>query len=241
MQGWRFLMPGALGFTLKNFVHAGIDKALGKPIRPLQTVPYVAQHARPGDPQDVLRTLDRFAEEERWLMSVGPEKKKVMSKVADRLPENPRVLEFGAYCGYSSIMITDTLGPGTSVTSVEISERSVEACRANVEVAGLSSQISFVHSGSSEAIPELDGQFDLVFLDHWKPLYLADLKLLEERRLLKPGTVVIADNVGEVFGAEEYLDYVRNCGRYECENLPATIEYTQIPDAVEISVYQGSS
>ena len=81
--------------------------------------------------------------------------------------------------------------------------------------------------------------FDLVFLDHSKPLYLADLKLLEERCLLKPGTVVIADNVGEVFGAEEYLDYVRNCGRYECENLPATIEYTQIPDAVEISVFRG--
>jgi hypothetical protein len=48
---------------------------------------------------------------------------------------------------------------------------------------------------------------------------------------------VVADNVGKIFDADIYLDYVRNCGHYESENRPATIEYTSMPDAVEISVY----
>ena len=236
MQLRRFLRPKFMGFALRNAWHGCIDKFTGKPGRPLQTVPYVASYANPGDPPSVLATLDRFAREERWLMSVGPEKRQVMQEVAARLPENPRVLEFGAYCGYSSIMIADIFGAGATVTSVEISAESVEAATANVAHAGLGAQIEFVNSGSSEAIPDLEGPYHLVFLDHWKPLYLDDLKSIEAHRLIEPGSIVVADNVGEIFEADEYLDYVRNSGSYDCENLPATIEYTDLPDAVEISI-----
>jgi catechol O-methyltransferase len=241
MQAWRFLTPRTIGYTLKNFWHASIDKLAGKPARPTQTVPYVAKHAERGNPADVLRTLDRFAREERWLMSVGPEKGPLINEVRSQLPDNPRVLEFGAYCGYSSILIADLLGPGAQVTSVEINEEFVAASRANVDVAGLANRVAFLHSASSEAIPTLQGPFDMVFLDHWKQLYLEDLQSIEEHGLLRPGSIVVADNVGEVFGAEAFLDYIRNCGKYRCENRTATIEYTNIPDAVEIAVYQPGS
>ena len=84
----------------------------------------------------------------------------------------------------------------------------------------------------------LEGTFDMVFLDHWKDLYLGDLQLMEEHGLLKPGSIVVADNVGEFFGAEPYLQYVRESGKFDSENRVATIEYTSLPDAVEISVYR---
>jgi hypothetical protein len=32
---------------------------------------------------------------------------------------------------------------------------------------------------------------------------------------------------------------VRSCGRYDSENRPAMVEYSNIPDAVEISVFRG--
>jgi hypothetical protein len=35
-----------------------------------------------------------------------------------------------------------------------------------------------------------------------------------------------------------YLTYVRTCGRYDSESREAHIEYSQLPDAVEISVYR---
>ncbi len=52
-----------------------------------------------------------------------------------------------------------------------------------------------------------------------------------------PGTIVVADNVGDVFDPHEYLAYVRTCGRYESEYREATIEYTDLPDGVEISLW----
>ncbi len=155
-----------------------------------------------------------------------------------RLPADARVLELGAYCGYSSIMIATVLGPQSKVISIDISEDSIASARANVAVAGLSDRIAFVHGPSTEKIRELAGVFDLVFLDHWKGLYKKDLQLIEARELIRPGSIVVADNVGERFNPEAYLDYVRNCGRYHSENRIATIEYTSVPDAVEISVYR---
>jgi catechol O-methyltransferase len=238
MQLWRFLHPSALGFTLRNASQALIDKIKGAPPRPVQAALYVARHARPGDPEDVLRTLDQFARQERWLMSVGPEKGPLIRELAQRLPANARILELGAYCGYSSMMIATAFGPEARVTSIEINENAVSSSRANVEFAGLSEQITFVHGPSTDIIATLQGRFDLVFLDHWKDLYKTDLQLIEQRELIGPGSIVVADNVGKIFAPEPYLNYVRSCGHYDCENRQATIEYTSVPDAVEISVYQ---
>lgn len=237
MQLWRFLLPSALGFTLRNAAHAAIDKVKGAPARTVQAAKYVAQHARQGDPQDVLHTLDEFATEQRWLMSVGPDKGPLIEEMASRLPANARVLELGAYCGYSSILIAQAFGADASIVSIEIDEDSISSARANVAHAGLSDQITFIHGPSTKMIGQLDGAFDLVFLDHWKDLYKSDLQRIEQRQLIGPGSIVVADNVGEIFEADVYLDYVRNCGHYHSENRPATIEYTAMPDAVEISVY----
>ena len=239
MQLWRFLHPNALGFTLRAGRQALIDKLKRAPARPVQVAHYVAEHAQANDPQDVLRTMDRFSEQERWLMNIGPEKGPLIKELAQRLPANARILELGAYCGYSSIMLADAFGPEAHITSIEISEDSVTSSRANVAVAGLSQQITFVHGPSSDLIASLEGRFDLVFLDHWKDLYKQDLQLIEQRELIGPGSIVVADNVGKIFAPQAYLDYVRSCGRYDSENREATIEYTAVPDAVEISVYLG--
>jgi catechol O-methyltransferase len=239
MQLWRFLHPSALAFTLRTTSQALIDKLKGAPPRTVQAAQYVAKHASAGDAQDVLRTLDKFAQTERWLMSVGPMKGPLIQELAQRLPANARILELGAYCGYSSIMIASAFGPGASITSIEINEDAVKSSRAIVDVAGLSNQIAVVHGPSSKMIATLEGRFDLVFLDHWKDLYKPDLQLIEERKLIGPGSIVVADNVGKIFAPETYLDYVRNCGHYDCEHREATIEYTSVPDAVEISVYRS--
>jgi catechol O-methyltransferase len=238
MQFWRFLQPSSIGFATKTVLQFVVDKLKGAPSRPVQVAQYVRQHARAGDPKDVLRTIDRFAEEERWLMNIGPEKGPLLQEMASRLPANARILELGAYCGYSSIMLASTFGAQSQITSIEIDERSIESSRANVDVAGLSDQITFLHGPSSKVIPTLEGRFDLVFLDHWKDLYKADLKSIEAQALIGPGSIVVADNVGEIFNPSDYLSYVRNCGKYASEHRAATIEYTQIADAVEISIFQ---
>ena len=238
MQLWRFLKPRALGFTLKNIRQTLVDKVRGAPPRAVQVARYVAVNAEKDNPQNVLDTMDRFAMEERWLMSVGPEKGPLIQELAERLPADANILELGAYAGYSSIMLASAFGPDARVTSIEINEDAVSSSRSNVEAAGLSDQVTFVHGPSSDMIKTLEGHFHLVFLDHWKDLYKQDLQLIEQGGLIGPGSIVVADNVGDMFNPDEYLEYVRNCGHYQSENRVATMEYTSIPDAVEISVYK---
>ena len=236
---WRFLSPSMLGFTLGNARDAFIDKLRGAPPRPVQAADFVERHARAGDPEDVLRTIDRFAREVRWLMNIGPDKGPLVAELAGRLPQGANVLELGAYCGYSSIMLANALGAEARITSIDISSTAVASARRNVAMAGLESQVTFIHGPSTEMIATLQGRFDLVFLDHWKALYKEDLQLIEERALITPGSIVVADNVGDVFDPREFLDCVRNGGHYDCESREATIEYTDRPDAVEICVYRG--
>ncbi len=238
MQIWRFLQPSALGFSFRVLRDTLIDRLTGAAPLPLRVRDFVAQHARRGDPEDVLRTMDRFATEVRFLMNIGPDKGPLVRELLARLPRDARILELGAFCGYSSILLADTLGDAGRIVSIEVSAAAVEGARANVEFAGLADRVEIHHGGSTETIPTLEGSFDLVFLDHWKNLYKTDLEAIEANGLLRPGSLVVADNVGPLFGATEYLDYVRTCGRYDSENRVATIEYSSIPDAVEISVYQ---
>lgn len=238
MQIWRFLQPSALGFSFRVLRETLIDRLTGAAPLPLRVRDFVAQHARRGDPEDVLRTMDRFATEVRFLMNIGPDKGPLVRELLARLPRDARILELGAFCGYSSILLADTLGDAGRIVSIEVSAAAVEGARANVEFAGLGDRVEIHHGGSTETIPTLEGSFDLVFLDHWKNLYKTDLEAIEANGLLRPGSLVVADNVGPLFGATEYLDYVRTCGRYDSENRVATIEYSSIPDAVEISVYR---
>jgi catechol O-methyltransferase len=131
------------------------------------------------------------------------------------------------------------VGESGRVVSLEIGEEHAEASRRNVAHAGLADRVEIILGDSGESIPNLDGNFDIVFLDHWKDLYKRDLQAIEQHGLLRAGSVVVADNVGESFNPTEYLEYVRTCGLYDSEHRPATVEYSTLPDAVEVSVYRG--
>lgn len=241
MQVWRFLTPSMLPWTLQRAYEFGADWITGAPPRTVQVRDFVAEQATRGDPTSVLRAMDRFARERRFLMNIGPDKGPMVHELLDSLPRPARLLELGSFCGYSAILFADRLGPEGRVVSVERSPAAVEVTRANVAFAGLADRVEVIEGDSSQVIPTLEGTFDLVFLDHWKDLYRRDLELIEERGLLRPGSIVVADNVGPAFGAEAYLEYVRRCGRYDSENRPATIEYSDLEDAVEISVWRGRS
>jgi predicted O-methyltransferase YrrM len=75
-------------------------------------------------------------------------------------------------------------------------------------------------------------------LDATKSEYLKYLQLIEEGGLLNKKAVVIADNVimyeNEM---KDYLDYVRNSGKYISRTTKTTLEFTKnVSDALEVSV-----
>jgi len=67
-----------------------------------------------------------------------------------------------------------------------------------VDLAGLSDVVKVVVGTSDASLERLHstGQLqhiDLLFLDHYKPAYVTNLKLCEELNLITPGSVLAAD------------------------------------------------
>ena len=65
---------------------------------------HVERNTTPGDCDDVLTAMDDFAQANRFLMNVGVEKGEIL-KDALQQTKALRVLELGASCGYSAVLM----------------------------------------------------------------------------------------------------------------------------------------
>ena len=114
------------------------------------------------------------------------------------------VLEIGGSRGYSTIWLgAGARVGGGRVVSLENDPRKLAVRRGNVEEAGLAEVAELVDADAFEAIPGLAGPFDLCFLDAEKDDYERLFALA--RTKLRPGSVVVADNV---------LSHVETLGAY---------------------------
>lgn len=189
------------------------------------TSDYEAGHLVKAD--TVLREIEGQSRS-RFLPIIGPVKGKKLAETVKQFKVK-RVLEVGTLIGYSAILIAENLPDDGKVFTIEINPRSARLADENIKRAQLSSKIE-VHIGDAlSVIPALQGEFDMVFLDATKNEYLGYLKLTEEK--LKKGGVVFADNVKIFAGAmQDYLDYVRNSGKYQSQFFDFDF------DGVEVSV-----
>ena len=103
-----------------------------------------------------------------------------------------RILEIGTAIGYSAICY-GIAAPEAEITTIEVRERSVYKARANVEKAGFSHRIQVILGKAEEVLPEIEGVFDLIFIDAAKGQYHKFFELCEKN--MEPGTLVISDNV----------------------------------------------
>jgi len=232
-------IPHIAWFFSSQYVTNLIDKYVHRQRREEAALEFVLKHATSGSPQSVLQTMDTFSRQRRWLQSVGPKKGEILLQ-ALRDAQARRVLEIGSYCGYSATLIGEYLAAcGGHLTAIEISRRNTAVAMQVVKHAGLASVVTFRRGTLESEISSLEGPFDAIFLDHWKDVYLPDLRRLEANHLLRPGTVVVADNVG-FFNVADYLNYVRTCGHYRSRYERSSVEYQDaLEDGVEVSEFTG--
>ena len=213
------------------------------PTRQLDVTREVEEFAEFGNPKNVLAVMDRFASERRFLMNVGVEKGMVLRQAVSKHGAR-RALELGAYCGYSAVLLGAELRKcGGTLVSLEADANNAAMARRVVRHAGLDAVVDIRTSPAAEGIGKLRGQFDLVFIDHWKDDYLSDLKRIEDAGLLSDGAIVIADNVGIFSGTLcEYLEYVRSSPNYQSTHYALPMEYNDaIQDGIEVSIWNPSA
>jgi len=210
---------------------------------------FVEDNARPGDIDDALSVIDRFAWQKALLVNIGDEKGLLLDAAARRAA--PRlVLELGTYCGYSALRIARA-APTARVLSVEATAANAEVARRIWTHAGVADRVSCIVGTIGDGGATLDalerdpgvgaGAVDLLFIDHDKKAYLPDLLAILERGWLHPGSIAVADNV-RVPGAPEYHAYMRDHEGRSWRTIEhrAHLEYqTLIPDLVLESEYLG--
>lgn len=224
-------LPWALT-ELGRFVRARILR--DPPIHDL-ALAWAREHARAGDPASVLAALDRFAAEQRFLMNVG-EKAPLLEDVVRGFGPSARIVELGSFVGYSAIVMARNLGPDGRLVSIDVSPTATRVAREMAQLAGVGDRTEFLCGKSGEILATLREPFDVVFLDHWKGLYLDDARLILERGLATDGAVFIADNVGPLFGDNPYVPWMRARDDFESTYVRGHVEYRpEIEDGVLVS------
>ena len=236
---WR-MATGVRNLTITGQLGDGREAA---------AVDYVLRNARAGDIDDVLATFDKFAYEKSMLINVGDEKGLLLDAAVRRA--NPALaLELGTYCGYGALRIARA-APNAKVYSVELAEANAANARQIWVHAGVADRVTCVVGTIGDGGRTLDtladqhgftsGAIDFVFLDHDKDAYLDDLKSILDRGWLRPGSIVVADNV-RVPGAPKYREYMRQQqGKlWNTAEHKAHLEYQSLlSDLVLESEYRG--
>ena len=170
----------------------------------------------------------------------GPIKGKIISDII-REYKPKKILEIGSLYGYSAILIANVMSgydDDIKVVTIEIDKNNGYIAKGNIKDAELSNKIELITGDALEVIPKLGYKFDILFLDAAKDHYIQYLKLSEEANIIKNDAIIIADNVGisknEMI---DYLEYVRNSGKYKSKTIETTLEYSKdVRDAIEVSV-----
>ena len=104
------------------------------------------------------------------------------------------VVEFGTSFGISAIYLASAMRQtGGRFIGTELLAHKAETARANLARAGLADHAEVREGDAMVTLSGLDQPIDLLLLDGWKDLYLPVLDLLLP--CLRPGSVVIADNI----------------------------------------------
>ena len=163
------------------------------------------------------------------------------------LNQPKRILEVGTAIGFSTLLMCEYGTKDLEIVTIENYEKRIPIAKANFKEAGRESQITLLEGDAGQILKELDGSFDMIFMDAAKGQYINWLP--DVMRLMRKGSVLISDNVlqeGDIIESH-YLVERRNRTiykrmreyLYELKHNPALItSIIPLGDGVTVSVKQ---
>jgi caffeoyl-CoA O-methyltransferase len=104
-----------------------------------------------------------------------------------------RVLEIGTFTGVTSLTIAARLPEGGTVTTLEVDPDTAAIARSHFDASPYGDRIELIVGDARETLERLEGPFDLVWIDAWKPDYPGYYDAVVPK--LAPRGVIAADNV----------------------------------------------
>ena len=159
-----------------------------------------------------------------------------------------RILEVGTAVGFSAILMA-TYGPeNCQITTIENYAKRIPEARKNFRESGYEKQITLLEGDAAGLLKTLEPPFDFIFMDAAKGQYIHFLPDL--LRLMRPGSVLISDNVlqdGDIVESHyiverrnrtiykrmrEYLYQLKHSEQLETSIIP-------LGDGITVSVMRG--
>lgn len=141
------------------------------------------------------------------------------------------ILEIGTYTGYAAISMAMGMDPQGELHTIDINDEIEEFTSDFIARSGFSDRIHFHIGDASDVITQLDGPFDLVFIDADKRKYSEYYDLVFDK--VRSGGIIIADDAlwdgnvlnketkdAQTLGILAYNDKVQKDERVENVLLP---------------------
>ena len=159
---------------------------------PEQLDDYVVAHS--DSEPELLQQLTRETYQKilQPIMLSGPYQGRVLSMISKLI--NPKcILELGTFTGYSTLCLAEGLSKDGKIHTIDINEELEDFSRKYFNKSNYGSQITQLIGNALDIIPQIDLEFDLVFIDADKPNYSNYFHLIIDK--LKPNGIILSDNV----------------------------------------------
>ena len=103
------------------------------------------------------------------------------------------ILEVGTAIGFSALLMSEYAPADCPITTIEKYEKRIPIAKDNFRKAGREDRITLLEGDATEILKELEGTYDIIFMDAAKGQYINFLP--DILRLLSPGGLLISDNV----------------------------------------------
>lgn len=110
-----------------------------------------------------------------------------------RMIDARSVLEIGTYTGYAAISMAMGMGEDGVLHTIDVNDELEDFTREFIRKSGLEKRIVFHVGDALKIIPELEGMFDLVFIDADKREYPEYYRLVFDK--VRVGGIIVADDV----------------------------------------------
>ncbi len=114
-------------------------------------------------------------------------------KMISRMIQPERVLEIGTFTGYSALCLAAGLQPNGILHTIEFREPTAAIANDFFQKSAYRDHIQLHIGNALEIIPQLDENWDLVFIDADKPGYINYFELVLPR--VKKNGFILADNI----------------------------------------------
>lgn len=118
------------------------------------------------------------------------------------------ILEIGMAVGFSASFMSQFLPEDGYIKTIDRYPVMIERARKNFKKFGLENKITILEGNANDILPDMEEQFDFVFMDAAKGQYITILP--DVLRLTKKGGIIMADDIlqeGRV--AQEYTEIPR--------------------------------